>query len=307
MSYYGSSSSGGRSGRRVDYGRTYVVRPKGRHLATIVWLHGLGDNGARQESQFTVPVYDKGLNCSILVVLPLSEFLMATLSFGQKSADTGPSSWILFLCQISSGYVPQQQPILSLLLVDSLALHPEKCLITIFGNETGFDVEDTSIDGRDDIEGLDASAAHIANLLSSEPSDEHVSAVKLGIGGFSMGATVALHSVACYAHGKFTSGIPYPITLNAVISLSGWLPCSRTLRSKMESSHIDTRRAASLPILLCHGRVDEVVTYRNGERSAEILRSSGFSYLSFKPYNGYSSTNTTPEKYKLSPLQRSIN
>ena len=39
--------SGGRSSRRVDYGRTYVVRPKGRHLATIVWLHGLGDNGAR--------------------------------------------------------------------------------------------------------------------------------------------------------------------------------------------------------------------------------------------------------------------
>ena len=24
-----------------------MVRPKGRHLATIVWLHGLGDNGAR--------------------------------------------------------------------------------------------------------------------------------------------------------------------------------------------------------------------------------------------------------------------
>lgn len=37
--------------------------------------------------------------------------------------------------------------------------------------ETGFDVEDTSVDGRDDIEGLDASAAHVANLLSSEPSD----------------------------------------------------------------------------------------------------------------------------------------
>lgn len=39
--------SGGRSSRRVDYGKTFVVRPKGRHLATIVWLHGLGDNGAR--------------------------------------------------------------------------------------------------------------------------------------------------------------------------------------------------------------------------------------------------------------------
>jgi hypothetical protein len=41
--------SGGRGGRRVDYGRTYVVRPKGRHLATVVWLHGLGDSGARYQ------------------------------------------------------------------------------------------------------------------------------------------------------------------------------------------------------------------------------------------------------------------
>ena len=40
-----------------------------------------------------------------------------------------------------------------------------------YWTETGFDVDDTSVDGRDDIEGLDASAAHIANLLSSEPSD----------------------------------------------------------------------------------------------------------------------------------------
>uniref|UniRef100_A0A453F1C6 Uncharacterized protein n=1 Tax=Aegilops tauschii subsp. strangulata TaxID=200361 RepID=A0A453F1C6_AEGTS len=31
----------------------------------------------------------------------------------------------------------------------------------------------------------------------------------------------------------------------------------------------------------------EVVTYRNGERSAEFLRNSGFSYLNFKAYNGY--------------------
>jgi hypothetical protein len=37
--------------------------------------------------------------------------------------------------------------------------------------KTGFDVEETSLDSRDDIEGLDASAAHVANLLSSEPSE----------------------------------------------------------------------------------------------------------------------------------------
>lgn len=35
---------------------------------------------------------------------------------------------------------------------------------------SGFDVEDVSESGSDDLEGLDASAGHIANLLSSEPS-----------------------------------------------------------------------------------------------------------------------------------------
>lgn len=40
--------SGGRTVRRVfEFGRTYVVRPKGKHQATVVWLHGLGDNGSR--------------------------------------------------------------------------------------------------------------------------------------------------------------------------------------------------------------------------------------------------------------------
>lgn len=227
MSYYGSSSSGGRGGRRVEYGRSYVVRPKGRHLATIVWLHGLGDNGASWSQ--------------LLDALPLPN--------------------IKWICPTA-------------------ATRP----VAAFGGfpcTAWFDVDDTSVDGRDDIEGLDASAAHIANLLSSEPSD-----VKLGIGGFSMGAAAALHSAACYAHGKFSSGTPYPITLSAVISLSGWLPCSRTLRGKMEGSHMAARRAASLPILLSHGRADEVVPYRNGERSTEFLRSSGFSYLTFKSYNG---------------------
>lgn len=36
---------------------------------------------------------------------------------------------------------------------------------------TGFDVGDLSEDAPDDIEGLDAAAAHVANLLSTEPAD----------------------------------------------------------------------------------------------------------------------------------------
>ncbi|MFS7908555.1 putative phospholipase/carboxylesterase/thioesterase, alpha/Beta hydrolase [Helianthus anomalus] len=41
------SLTGGRTARRAfEFGQTYVVKPKGKHQVTIVWLHGLGDNGS---------------------------------------------------------------------------------------------------------------------------------------------------------------------------------------------------------------------------------------------------------------------
>lgn len=45
--HYGDINSGSRTARTFEFGRTHVVRPKGKHQATIVWLHGLSDNGSR--------------------------------------------------------------------------------------------------------------------------------------------------------------------------------------------------------------------------------------------------------------------
>ncbi|MCH95624.1 acyl-protein thioesterase 2-like, partial [Trifolium medium] len=59
------------------------------------------------------------------------------------------------------------------------------------------DVGDISEDAPNDVEGLDASAAHAANLLSTEPPN-----IKLGIGGFSNGAATALHSATCHVLGR---------------------------------------------------------------------------------------------------------
>ncbi|BBG99043.1 alpha/beta-Hydrolases superfamily protein [Prunus dulcis] len=114
-----------------------------------------------------------------------------------------------------------------------------------------------SDDGPDDWESLDASAAHIANLLSTEPAD-----------------------------GRYGNGNPYPLNLRAVVGLSGWLPGARTLRNKIEGSHEAARRAASLPILQCHGKNDDVVPYKYGEKSVNSLNSAGFRYLTFKPLDG---------------------
>ncbi|CAN6993337.1 unnamed protein product [Brassica oleracea var. botrytis] len=155
--------------------------------------------------------------------------------------------------------------------------------ISLFGgfpSTAWFDVVGINEDGPDDVEGLDVAAAHVANLLSNEPSD-----IKLGVGGFSMGAGTSLYSATCFATGKYGNGNPYPINLSTVIGLSGWLPCAKTLAGKLEEEQIKNR-AASLPILVCHGKGDDVVPYKFGEKSSEALISHGFKKTTFKAYNG---------------------
>ncbi|WRX33921.1 Phospholipase/carboxylesterase/thioesterase - like 4 [Theobroma cacao] len=165
--------------------------------------------------------------------------------------------------------------------------------ITVFGgfpSTAWFDVGDLSEDAPDDIEGLDAAAAHVANLLSTEPAD-----IKLGVGGFSMGAATSLYSATCFTHGKYGNGNPYPANLNAVVALSGWLPCSKTLKDKIEAQGEAVTRARHLPILLCHGKGDDVVPYKFGEKSSRALSSNGFEDTTFKSYNGLGH-HTIPEE-----------
>ncbi|RAL41331.1 hypothetical protein DM860_010125 [Cuscuta australis] len=223
-----SAGSGSRTARRsFEFGRTYVVRPTGKHQATIVWLHGLGDNGSSWSQ--------------LLEGLPLPNI-----------------KWICPTAPI--------RPV---------------AILGGFPCTAWFDVGELSDDGPEDFEGLDASAAHIANLLSAEPAD-----VKLGIGGFSMGAAASLYSATCFALGKYGNGNPYRVNLKIVVGLSGWLPGSSDVSNKIGESCEATTRAASLPIMLCHGTGDEVVPSIYGERSSNVLISAGFWNLSLKTYEG---------------------
>ncbi|KAL9270438.1 Acyl-protein thioesterase 2-like protein [Drosera capensis] len=261
MSLSGPSvSAGGRTARRAfDFGRTYVVKPKGKHQATIVWLHGLGDNG--------------GSWSQILETLPLPN-----IKWICPTAPTRP--------------------------------------IRLFGgfpSTAWFDVAELSEDGPDDVEGMDAAALHVANLLSTEPAD-----VKLGVGGFSMGAATSLYSATCFISGKYGNGDPYPVNLSAVVGFSGWLPAakfesryhiylesnlyfvcfclisvslscivavSRSFSDRVASNEA-TSRAASLPVFLAHGTADDVVQFKFGEKSGQKLSSSGFNDVTFKSYRG---------------------
>ncbi|KAJ6394443.1 hypothetical protein OIU77_023620 [Salix suchowensis] len=243
MSYqqHFSTGSGSRPARRnFEFGRTYVVRPKGKHQATIVWLHGLGDNGSSWSQQLeNLPLPNVRIQYYFFPFLILLKWICPT-------APTRPVA-----------------------------------MLGGFTCTAWFDVGEISEDSPDDWEGLDASAAHVANLLSTEPAD-----VKVAVGGFSMGAATALYSATCAALGQYSNGNAYPINLRAVVGLSGWLPGSRSLRSKVEGSHEAARRAASLPLFLCHGTSDDVVPYSYGEKSAHCLNTAGFRHLTFKSYEG---------------------
>lgn len=52
-----------------------------------------------------------------------------------------------------------------------LRVHACEAYSYILASLTGFDVKDLSEYGPDDVEGTDVSAAHVANLLSAEPTD----------------------------------------------------------------------------------------------------------------------------------------
>jgi len=65
----------------------------------------------------------------------------------------------------------KQTPLLLLfILIESAPCYCKLTLVVEYYS-SGFDMGELSEDGPDDSEGLDASAAHIANLLSTEPAD----------------------------------------------------------------------------------------------------------------------------------------
>lgn len=42
-----------------------------------------------------------------------------------------------------------------------------------------------------------------------------------------MGAAIALYSASCFAHGKLGNEDTFSTHLDAVVGLSGWLPCAK--------------------------------------------------------------------------------
>lgn len=209
-----------------------VIEPKGEHLVTMVWLHGLGDTGDGW--------------ADTLEALPLKHV-----------------KWILPTAPIRPVTVNGGMPCTA-----------------------WFDVGSLSSETLDDVEGLDQSAAWVASLLLENSISSDGKPVKLAVGGFSMGAATSIYTATRSAVGKYGNGKPFPVSLSAVVGLSGWLPRAKVLAVEVPENPENLQRAASIPLFLAHGTADWIVSYKFGEQSKAALQAAGFKNVIFKPYQG---------------------
>ncbi|RWW81999.1 hypothetical protein BHE74_00009566 [Ensete ventricosum] len=252
-----ASNAGSRTATRrhvVDYGRTYVVRPKGRHQATIVWLHGLGDNGARTNAM------EQMANVNALLTVGGNNSL-APIKWICPTAPTRP--------------------------------------VALFGGfpcTAWFDIADPSQDGPDDADALEASAAHIANLLSSEPADGIAFDVTYHRRTAGLSILTPLGFLPSDRYSKtWDRWVQYGCRHRLVFCflLRTWkIRKWRSISHKPQRSRWSQRLAplfqvCSLSQVSTPFGGDGVVPYKQGERSAETLRMSGFRNLTFMAYNGY--------------------
>lgn len=210
-----------------------VIPASGKHSATIVWLHGLGDTG------------NGWSDISGMMNLPHIKWVI----------PTAPIQPVL----LNGGY---------------------PCT-------SWFDIRGLTPDSPEDIEGLDAAATYVGNLLSKEyKNGEGESEIKVAVGGFSQGGALSMYLTSRTVLGKLNNGTEtddFP-PLSASICLSGWLPNARSF--SLPENSVASEKAAKLPVLLCHGTADPLVPASFGQMSAEKLRLSGFSNVEFKAYPG---------------------
>lgn len=121
-----------------------------------------------------------------------------------------------------------------------------------------YDITELSAAGREDAEGIAASARTVESLIA-EQRDAGIDASRIIIAGFSQGGAVALHTA-----------LGYPLALGGLVALSTYLP----LRDDLDNHVHDANRG--IPIFMAHGTADPMVPPSFGEFSRDRLQAAGY-------------------------------
>ena len=115
----------------------------------------------------------------------------------------------------------------------------------------------TQRDQQDDA-GIRRSAHAIEGLIQQQ-KDKAIPAKRIILAGFSQGGAIALHT-----------GLRHAQRLGGILALSTYLPLAPTLANEASPANRD------LPILMCHGTQDPVITLQYAQQSRDALLAAGY-------------------------------
>ena len=121
-----------------------------------------------------------------------------------------------------------------------------------------YDIRGADIATREDEAGLRASQASIETLVAREKA-RGIPAGRIVLAGFSQGAAMAL-----------MTGLRHPERLAGIVGLSGYLPLAVQTAAERHAANFDT------PVLLAHGRQDDVVPISRASASRDALAALGY-------------------------------
>lgn len=121
-----------------------------------------------------------------------------------------------------------------------------------------YDIRDFSITGREDLEGITDAADRVHRCVERE-LQHGIEPARVVLAGFSQGGAVALHA-----------GLRSRQRLAGLVALSTYLP----FRTRLQAEVAQTNR--DLPILICHGSADPVVSVELGQAARAALQAHGY-------------------------------
>lgn len=123
-----------------------------------------------------------------------------------------------------------------------------------------------ALNGRqEDATGIRASKRLLDGLIEREVA-RGIDPARIVLAGFSQGGAIALHC-----------GLRYPSRLAGIMALSTYLPLAGTLEAERNPAN------AGVPILMVHGRHDEMIGIGRAQNSRSALEALGYS-LEWRDY-----------------------
>lgn len=125
-----------------------------------------------------------------------------------------------------------------------------------------YDINSLHKSGHVDYNGIAQSVAKIWQLIAGLQHNTALKQKKLILGGFSQGAVISLATM-----------LSYPGELNAILSLSGYLPFDNIALAEHAT-----------PIFMAHGTLDDVVAYDAGYNAYSALKKANYA-VTLQQYN----------------------